>query len=126
MVQKVSKSLHKWFLFHFIMDMVFGLPLLFFPFWTLSLFGINIDQSFSVRLVGAALIGIGGASFFAKEKSIEVYDILLTLKILWSSAAIIGLLLALVFGESQILWIIVFVFVIFWFVWIYYKRKLYK
>tara|TARA_Y100000310_G_C20154837_1_gene566414 strand:- start:197 stop:577 length:381 start_codon:yes stop_codon:yes gene_type:complete len=124
MVRKVPPSLQKWFIAHFIVDMIFGIPLLFFPFWTLNLFGITITTSVTARLVGAALIGIGGASFFAKEKSIESFDILLTLKILWSSAAIVGLLISIFIGEARILLTIVFVFALFWCVWIYYKRRL--
>lgn len=44
--------------------MIFAFPLLFAPAWTLGLFGIPVAASLPVRLVGAALIGIGGVFLF--------------------------------------------------------------
>ena len=113
------KSLRTWFLIHFIVDFIFAVPLLFFPEWTLSLFGLKTIETVTPRLVGAALIGIGGASYFTKAKD---YSIMLTLKILWSVSAIMGLLLALYQGAPSLVWVITLIFAGFSGVWIYYKK----
>ena len=115
----VPKSLRTWFLIHFIVDLIFGLPLLFFPEATLSLFGLKTLETVTPRLVGAALIGIGGTSYFTKKKD---YSIMLTLKVIWSLSAILGLLLALFYGAPKLVWLLVLIFAVFSGVWIYYKK----
>lgn len=119
--RSVPKSLRTWFIIHFFVDIIFGIPLLFFPEWTLGLFGIIVTETIMARLVGAALIGIGGASFFSYNKDKAVYDALLSLKILWSVCAIVGLIIAISTGAPRIVWLIVLIFAIFSGVWIYYK-----
>ena len=118
---KTPQSLRTWFFIHFIIDIIFAIPLLFFPEATLGLFGLKTLETVTPRLVGAALIGIGGASYFTKKKD---YSIMLTLKILWSLSAILGLLLALYHGAPNLIWIIVLLFAIFSGVWIYYKKTI--
>lgn len=121
---KVPKSLQIWFLIHFAIDIIFAIPLLFFPAIILDLVGISITESITPRLVGAALMGIGGASFFSRNNKLESYKALLTLKIIWSISAIIGLTLSIFFGAPKITYAIILVFAIFALVWIYYKIKL--
>jgi len=116
---KIPKSLRTWFLIHFIIDLIFGIPLLFFPETTLSLFGIKTLETVTPRLVGAALIGIGGTSYFTKKKD---FSIMLTLKIIWSLSAILGLLLALCQGAPKLVWLIAGMFAVFSGIWIYYKK----
>jgi len=120
----VQKSLRIWFIVHFIIDIIFAIPLIFFPVMFLKFLGFTVVDPITARLVGAALIGIGGASYFTRNKSKESYDILLTLKILWSIAAIITLIWSIVETQLMVLWPILIVFVIFSVTWIYYKSKL--
>ena len=58
----VPKNLRTWFVIHFIADYAFGLPMLIAPVWTMTLFGWIIIDPATTRLVGAALLGIGGES----------------------------------------------------------------
>lgn len=123
-MKEVPKYLRIWFLIHFIIDILFAIPLIFFPELFLNLMGISVIEPFTARLVGAALIGIGGASFFMHKKGIEVFDSMLNLKLLWSFAAIFGI--AWSTWETGLLsgWVILAVFVIFFAVWLYYKIKI--
>jgi len=124
MSSKVPQSLRIWFLIHFFVDIIFAIPLLLIPSWILGRLSIVTTETITARLVGAALMGIGGASFFSYKKSKESYDILLTLKIIWSVTALIALALSLYAGAQNILWLIIGIFAIFSAVWIYYKIKL--
>ena len=125
-MKSIPKSLRIWFLIHFIVDLLFAIPLIFFPITFLSLLGFTIIDPITARLVGAALIGIGGASFFAYKKTKKTYDILLTLKIIWSISAIFTLAWAIIEGSPKIVWLILITFMLFSGVWIYSKLKLRK
>jgi len=124
MTKKIPKSLKLWFLIHFIVDVVFAVPLLFFPEWVLKVMGLVIVESITARLVGAALLGIGGAIYFARKKTFEAYEVLLSFKIIWALGAIVGLAIELYKGAESSLWVILGVFAIFATVWIYFKVKL--
>ncbi len=126
MKNNIPQSLRNWFLIHFIVDIILGIPLIFFPEIILQLFGLPGTQAESIlaRLVGAALLGIGGVSFFSYKKSKESFDTLLTMKIIWSTSAILGLLISISVGAPSSLWILVAIFVVFSLAWIYYKRKI--
>ena len=95
--------------------MIVVIPLLFFPETILNL--LNLTGVEMARIVGAAFLGIGLASFFTKKKD---YDIMLTLKILWSITAMIGLIIS-IFAGAYKLWPVLVIFVIFNLVWVYYK-----
>jgi len=124
MGENVPASLRGWFMIHFGVDMLFALPLLFFPVWTLGLFGIIESQTITARLVAAALIGIGGVSLWSYKKSKEHFESLLMLKIIWSFAAIIALLLSLLQGASAVVWLLVVIFAVFNGIWMYYLKRL--
>jgi thiol:disulfide interchange protein len=120
----VPKPLRNWFIIHFIVDIIFGVPLLFYPVWILHLVGIVETHSVTARLVGAALIGIGSVSFLIRNKSEESYRVLLLLKIVWATAAIVGLLLSFIVDGIAITLPIASIYAIFLVVWIYYQQKL--
>ncbi len=123
----VSKSLHTWFVIHFIADYLFAIPLLIAPNWFLGLFGWPSFAPFSARLVGAALIGIGGASWTERNASVETFRSMLNLKLLWASAAIIGMSVTMLGGSYPLIgWGIVAIFVAFFFIWLYYRLQLGK
>ena len=119
---KVPKGLVIWFKIHFLVDMIFGIPLLLLPEFTLNLFGIFAGEMVTARLIGAGLIGIGGASLLTKK--LEAYKIMLNLKIIWSLSAILALILSTIYGSPKIVYLLIMIFGIFSAVWIYYKRKI--
>ena len=121
----VSKNLRTWFVIHFVADYLFGIPLLIAPVWMLTLFGWQSVDPFTARLVGAALIGIGGASLLERNASTETFRAMLTLKLLWASAAIIGMTASMLMGNYPLIgWGIVAIFVVFFFIWLYYRLQL--
>lgn len=121
----VSKNLRTWFVIHFIADFLFGIPLLIAPVWMLTLFRWpNIDP-FTARMVGAALIGIGGESLLGRNANAETFRAMLNLKLLWASTAIIGMVATMLSGSYPLIgWGIIGIFVIFFFVWLYYRMQL--
>ena len=123
-MKKVSSFLRTWFIIHFILDYIFGIPLLLFPGWTLQLFGFSDVEVLTARLVGAALLGIGGISFIAKEKNKEIYQVLLKLKIIWSGAAILGITITMIEGAPVATWLFLGIFTFFFVLWNWFLRKL--
>jgi hypothetical protein len=118
----VSKGLRTWFYVHFAVDMIIGIPLLLFPIAFGSFFNIELIEVTTARIVGAALIAIGGMSFLMNKRNLAEYKLMLELKILWSFFAIIGLLLSL--NSEKVLYLFILVFLIFFLVWTYYYKKL--
>lgn len=125
-MKNIPTSLRTWFVIHFIVDMIFGLPLLIAPVWLLGIFGIPIAATLTARLVGAGLISIGVMSFFARNENIPVYHALLNMKIVWSITAMIAILIYLYEGGVSIVWLLFVLFLIFNLVWTYYKVRLSK
>lgn len=123
-MKKVLTALRTWFVIHFIVDMIFGIPLLFAPEWVLGLFGISIISTLTARLVGASLIAIGGMSFVARDESEDVYRTLLNFKVFWSVGAMVAILLYIFEGGNPSTWVIFAVFLIFNVVWTCYRIKL--
>jgi len=118
----VPKSLRFWFVIHFVIDFIFAVPLLVAPVWLLTLFGFNNPDPFTARLVGAALLGIGGESLLGWEGSIDLFRAMLNLKIIWSLAAIGGILLTLIYSSGPLMaYIILVIFACFSGLWIYYR-----
>ncbi len=104
--------------------MLFGLPLFFAPLWTLELFGLHTGDPLLARLVGAALIAIGTTSLIAKEASVDSYRSMLTLKLIWSSFAVLGLTLSIVDGAPPASWLFLGVFAVFFLIWLHFYRKI--
>ncbi len=123
----VSKNLRTWFMIHFVADYLFAIPLLIAPTWLLDLFGWQSIDPFTARLVGAALIGIGGASLTERNASADAFRAMLNLKLLWAGAAIIGMTVTMLGGGYPLIgWGIVAIFVAFFFIWLYYRLQLGK
>lgn len=123
MKKTIPKYLKIWFKIHFIIDMVFAFPLIFFP-QIVSLLDLSSLNTLSTRLVGAALLSIGCSSLLVLKKNIEVYDSLLNLKIIWASAAAFSIMLFIVNEVNINLIPILIIFLVFLGVWIYYKLKI--
>ena len=121
----VPRSLRFWFVIHFVVDFIFAIPLLVAPVWLLTLFGFDNPDPFTARLVGAALLGIGGESLLGWEGPIEAFRAMLNLKIIWSLAAIGGIILTLIFNDSPLIaYVILLLFAGFGGLWIYYRSLL--
>lgn len=119
---KVPKSLQNWFFIHFIVDLLFGLPLFFAPTYFLSLFGLQAEP-YTARILGAAVVGIGTTTYFM-TKDIKSFKSALDRKIAWSLSAMLAVLITLFEGGSSVGLIILAIFAIFSITWIYYRRKL--
>ena len=92
----VPGSLRRWFVIHFMVDMIFATPLMLAPVFILKLFGWETVDPIMTRLVAAALFGIGIESFLGRNAGLEAYEGMLNLKIIWSLGAVVGLLISLI------------------------------
>lgn len=117
-------GLRTWFVVHFAADMLFGIPLLFFPEWSMGLLGWTPIDPIASRVVGAALMGIGIESWLGRDASEAVYRAMLNLKVIWSGSAVIGIGLGLWNGGAKPGWLFLGVFLVFFMVWVYYRRKM--
>ena len=121
----VPKSLRTWFVIHFVLDFIFAVPLILAPRAFLGLLGWTSIDPVAARLVGAALIGIGGESYLGRNASLETYRGMLNLKILWSASAFFGLLFTLLSeGQPVMAWAFVAIFGGFCCLWSYYRVRL--
>jgi len=123
-INQVPESLRVWFVIHFVVDMLFAIPLIFFPEAILPLLGWQTVDPITSRLVGAALLGIGGESLLGRKASREVFLAMLNLKILWASSAVLGIGLGIEAGGPPMALGFLAVFVIFGGIWIYYRSKI--
>ena len=122
--ESVPSALRTWFVVHFAADMLFGIPLLFFPRALLGLLGWTTYDPMTARLVGAALMGIGLESLLGRNASAETFRAMLNLKIIWSSSAIFAISAALLEGAPAMGWAFLAIFVAFWCLWVYYRMRL--
>jgi hypothetical protein len=110
----IPKSLRTWFVIHFAADMVTGVPLLVAPVAFLSALGWTTVDPFAARMVGAALMGIGIESYLGRNAGVKAYRGMLNLKIIWSGAAILGLVVTMVSIDGPwTVWLVVAIFCVF-------------
>ena len=117
----VPKSLRYWFVVHFIIDIIFALPLLLLPGKFMAFIGWSTVDPIMSRLVGAALLGIGTESLLGRNANRDVFKAMLNLKIIWSSAAVVGIGLGIADGGPQIAWLFLGIFAVFCVLWTYYR-----
>lgn len=120
----VPRALRRWFVVHFVADLLVAVPLGLAPAATLRALGWSIIDPVSARLVGAALAGIGIQSFLGRNESIDVFRAMLRLKCIWSGAAIVGLGMSLAEGAPPVTWAFLAIFVAFAGLWNYYRLQL--
>lgn len=121
----IPHSLRRWFLLHLIVDYAIAVTFFFFPYQTLQVFGWKTVDPLAARLVAAALLAIGGTYVIARHADTEAYRQFLALKIVWSFAAVIGIILTMVTTDAPVLsWFVLALFALFSSVWVYYYRLL--
>lgn len=123
-IKHVPQSLRIWFVIHFAVDMLFAVPLLFFPELIMPMLGWIVVDPITSRLVGAALLGIGIESLLGRNASREVFQAMLNLKIIWAFGAVLGIGLGIGAGGPPAAWLFLVIFAIFLGVWVYYRYKL--
>lgn len=123
--EPAPRALSRWFVFHFVADLVFALPLFVAPQVFLRMFGWTEVDSTTTRLVAAALFGIGIQSLLGRNEPAETFRAMLNLKIIWSSTATAGITLSLLQGEAPpAAWLFVAIFGGFCGVWSYWRLRL--
>jgi hypothetical protein len=120
----VPAALRFWFVVHFAADIIFAIPLIFFPGEFMGLWGFESAETLTARLTGAALAGIGGNSLFMHKKGIPVFDTMLTLKIIWSLSAIAAIIITITEGGPASLYLFLLIFLVFSLLWIYWKFRI--
>jgi len=120
----VPASLRTWFIVHFAVDVAAALPLLLAPAQVLGLLGWSSVDPVTARLCGAALLGIGVASLATHRHGVAAYRVMLTLKIVWSVAAIFGLLAGIAEGAPSAAWALLSAFIALSGVWMSYAIRL--
>ena len=120
----VPASLRTWFLVHFAVAAAAGLPLLVAPAPVLGMLGWSQVDPVTARLCGAALLGIGVASLVTHRHGVGAYRVMLTLKIVWSVAAIFGMLACIADGAPSAAWALLSAFIAFSGVWMSHAIRL--
>jgi len=124
----VPQTLKNWFVAHFIIDMLFAIPMMIAPTALLTLFGWETIDPFMTRLAAAALLGIGIESYLGRNAGAESYITMMTLKIIWSAGAIVaaGITLIQYPDSPRMLWAILAIFLGFNVVWVIWRNRLIK
>ena len=120
----IPNGLRTWFVIHFVADVLFAIPLLFFPQVLLNLFGWGVYDPIMSRLVGAALMGIGVESLLGRNANADTFRAMLNLKVIWASSALFAFGVGIAEGAAPIAWALMGIFAVFWCVWVYYRLKL--
>jgi 4-hydroxybenzoate polyprenyltransferase len=120
----VPLSLRRWFVAHFVIDVVVGLPLLLSPRLLLGALGWTCIDPAAARLVGAALLAIGTQSFLSRNEGPDALRPLLNLNVIWSYAAIFALVAAGGQGAPPAAWALLSAFVALAGVWTHYRIRI--
>lgn len=126
-INQVPSALRTWFVIHFLLDVLFAIPLMLAPAWMLTLLGWQTVDPFTARLAAAALFGIGIESFLGRNAGAESFRTMLNLKIIWSLTAVGGILASILQGAQGgpfFAWIVLGIFVGFNLVWVYWRFRL--
>lgn len=121
---EVPPSLRAWFVVHCVVDLLFAAPLFIAPVTTMRLFGWSAVDPFTVRLVAAALVGIGVESYLGRNGTLEQFRGMLRLKVLWSLTANLGIALSIRDGAPPMAWLFQAIFLGFSALWCTYAVRL--
>lgn len=117
----VPLGLRRWFVIHFIADVVSAVPLFVAPEWFLGQLGWPAVDPISTRLVAAALLGIGIESYLGRNAGVEAFRAMLNLKVIWSATAAVGVLWSQLDGGPPAGWAVFAIFAGFHLVWLRYR-----
>src|SRR5437868_2167901 len=120
---EVPVTLRRWFVAHFVIDLLCGPPLLLAPALLLRPLGWATIDGASARLVGATLLAIGSQSYFRRDAGIAVMKAMLDLKLVWSFSAIVALLISIGEGAPAAVWAFLSLFIAFSGVWTHYRIR---
>ena len=121
---EVPAGLRRWFVVHFVADWVFALPLFFVPEAFLGALGWTVVDPATARAVAAALVGIGTQSLLDRNAGVESFRTMLSLKVMWSAVACLGLAWTGLTGGPPMVWALFGVFLAFNVLWTAYFLKL--
>ncbi len=120
----VPAGLAAWFVVHFVVDLLFAVPLLVAPHLFLEALGWTAVDPVAARLVGAALVGIGVQSWLGRREGPAAFRAMLNLKIIWSLTACLGLAVSLAQGAPPATWLLLAIFAPFSALWMHYRHRL--
>ena len=93
---KISQGLKTTFLIHFIVALLFGLCFLFIPVVVGNLYGLNVQEPETYRLLGAEMLGFAASSWFAyKATDWESVRIVVVMELVWTVLGTLVMLYAL-------------------------------
>lgn len=125
-MKSIPVQVRNWFKLHFVIDLVFAIPLFFAPNFFLGLFGFESVETNLARLVAAALFAIGGTSLWMCKENYDSFMTMLRLKLLWSGAAALALVWGALEGGPKSLWFFAIIFACFYCVWQWWYTKIGK
>ena len=121
---EVPLALRRWFVAHFAVDWLVGVPLFIAPESILKLLGWHEVDPISTRLFAAALLGIGGQSWLGRNAGFNEFRGMLNLKIIWASAASLALLIGALTGGPILAWLGAVTFLAFLALWTFWRLRL--
>ena len=99
---EIPPSLRAWFAVHGVVQVLFAISMLLFPEALLPRLGWTVVDPVTTRLLGAACLAIGGGSWRVRRAGMAEYGVMLPLNVIWSSAAIVGLTIAIARGAPPV------------------------
>ena len=120
----VPVPLRRWFVAHFAIDWLVGVPLFVAPEPVLRLFGWHPIDPLATRLFAAALLGIGGQSWLGRGGGFHEFRGMLNLKIIWAASACLAFLIGVLTGGPVLAWLGLGVFLAFLALWLYWRLQL--
>ncbi len=120
---QVPPTLRIWFIVHAVVDLVVAVPLFVAPAAVLRHFGWTCIDPVSTRIAAAALFAIGGQSFLGRNDGVQTYRAMLSLKVLWSIAAVVGLVVSIGEGAPPAAWAFLCLFITFSGVWVHHAIR---
>jgi len=100
-MNKISSGLKTLFLVHFVVGLVFGLPLLLIPGIYMGWFGMFVPDVEPYRMVGAAILAFAASSWFCYQAAEwDKVKIVVQAEIVWTVLATLALLYGLLFARQ--------------------------
>tara|TARA_B110000003_G_scaffold268046_1_gene297021 strand:- start:286 stop:714 length:429 start_codon:yes stop_codon:yes gene_type:complete len=123
-MMKVPAMLRKWLVFHFYVDYAVAIPIFFGAEQIAVYFPEYPLDTVALRVVAAALFGIGFSSLQASSLDYDNMVKKLRWAVIWSGTAWTGVLISLLNGGHPLNWPVFITFVLFNILWTYYAVKL--